>query len=591
MTEANGGERPGGAAGGKARGAVPAERASSARWAPPAEALAADLLAPERPRPEADTERIELEAAPSSEATLEELRGAVPANAGPPDFARAPLAGSELSALPALSEPPIPAPRAVSRLGPPSGSQRARNIQALPLGGHTAPAPAPAAPPRRSSSPGAPPPTLGAIPGHRAPPAPLAAPIAAPPLNLGAIPGHRAPPAPIAAPPRPASMPGAAPPRWPSAPGTPLAPPPSSALSASPRATLIVDDDLRAGARIAASLIERGHTCRAVGHAQAARALADQPFDAALVALGAGVQPEVALAAFRGWTGTVVISAAEPVDSAGLGVPVASILERPHFLEDLVAALELPPATAPPASPGATAPDRHEREAQVPLDAQVVRATVVALDGQVGRGRLRSLSPAGFLGVDVRQPLALGSEVQVEIALFEGRRDEIPGRVIRAAGSEMVVALEMEDGDEAFLRQFLRQALDITVPTLEPVRLRQAQGPEALATVDDAVLERRWQEVLGRFEDDPTHQRFIQECVRGQRLELAIAKYRALKQSRPDDQRVDRYLQQVGTILAFYAFRKEDRDEGPRVSNGVKITLALFVVGALILWVLAYLRG
>jgi hypothetical protein len=176
----------------------------------------------------------------------------------------------------------------------------------------------------------------------------------------------------------------------------------------------------------------------------------------------------------------------------------------------------------------------------------------------------------------------------VELTLGDGRRMEIGGKIGTSSGTEMEISLKLGDHERKFLRHFLDQARDVTQPFVEQVRIRQKDISSASnPIVSDASLDRMWQEAALKLDDDELQQRFIQACLKAQKLEHAVKCYRQLKQERPDDERVAKYLQQVGTILGFYAFKKEPqvKDEA-RLPMAVKIAMGLFLAAALILWIM-----
>lgn len=364
---------------------------------------------------------------------------------------------------------------------------------------------------------------------------------------------------------------------------------------------LVVDDDRRAGAQTAARLMEAGCTCRVVGSSEAAGALA-QVFQVVLLevppaeARADGGQGRVGCLA--GFTGPLVLTSAAVIETLPSGAGAA--VTKPYFLEDLIVAIEAargaPPA-APPRSLNSSAPaqapgtkdlDPVEAIAHHDLDANVVRAALTRADGQVSRGRVRTMSYDGELLVALNNPLRREVDVAVEFTLADGRRMEIEGAVTQSSGSDMEVSLELSDSERLFVRHFLDQARDVTQPFIEQVRIRAVSPVGPAAVVDEAKLEQLWRDAAANLGDNAINQRFIQACLKGQRLEHAVRCYRQLKEQQPaDEERIDRYLAQVGTILGFYAFKKESKEQDDsRLPTSIKVALGLFVGAALILWVM-----
>jgi DNA-binding response OmpR family regulator len=355
-----------------------------------------------------------------------------------------------------------------------------------------------------------------------------------------------------------------------------------------PCSVLVVDDDRRAGAQTAARLMEAGCTCRVVVQDEAGAALA-QPFHVVVLDVPA---PEARLDS--GWsrlqklgryTGPIVVSSAAVIDPLPRGVGAG--VTKPYFLEDLIGAIETARRKPPPPSASedeATVRDPVEAIAHHDLDANVVRAMIVRADGQVSRGRIRTMSYDGELLVGVNNPLRKDLDVGVELTLNDGRRLEIKGKVTQATGADMEVVLAMTPEEKAFSGHFLDQARDVTQPFIEQVRIRQLGS---VGAADQAQIDQLWRDAKANLSDDAVQQRFIQACLKSQRIEHAVRSYRELKQEDPENERIDKYLQQVGTILGFYAFKKEPEvKDQARLPMSIKVALALFIGAALILWVM-----
>ena len=89
--------------------------------------------------------------------------------------------------------------------------------------------------------------------------------------------------------------------------------------------------------------------------------------------------------------------------------------------------------------------------------------------------------------------------------------------------------------------------------------------------------------MLGDLQDDAIHQEFIQECLRLQRLEFGLERYRELKDG-PDDAIASRYLGQIGVILGFMSLKKKPDEDKEKRARMLKLVLfCVCVLGALML--------
>ncbi len=371
-------------------------------------------------------------------------------------------------------------------------------------------------------------------------------------------------------------------------PSGPTAPAPKLSL---PCHVVVVDDDRRAGAQTGARLMEVGCTCRAVTLEESAGVL-DHAVHVVLLEVPAAEARTDAgwarMSRLGAWRGPLVLTSAAVIDT--LPEAAGATVVKPYFIEDLIAAIEKARRKPPPPGPGRTrarAMDPIEAIAHHDLDANVVRAMFVRADGQVNRGRVRTMSYDGELLVSMNQPPRKGIEVGVELTLSDGRRMEIGGKISQSSGTDMEIALKLGDEERGFVHYFLDQARDVTQSFVEQVRIHQVQSLPS-ATVDENQLDRLWKEAASKLDEDDVQQRFIQACLKAQKLEHAVKCYRELKQQSPDDERVARYLLQVGTILGFYAFKKEPqvKDDGAKLPMPVKIAMGLFVGAAVILWIM-----
>ena len=110
-------------------------------------------------------------------------------------------------------------------------------------------------------------------------------------------------------------------------------------------------------------------------------------------------------------------------------------------------------------------------------------------------------------------------------------------------------------------------------------------------TKTDNSLQHLWTQASKCIDDDKLQQQFIQACIRQKNISYAVECYRALKNAYPDNVKVQKYLQQVGTILGFYAFNNAKQtavDEGGGVSKAIKMSLLFLGVIVVTLIVLRY---
>ncbi len=383
---------------------------------------------------------------------------------------------------------------------------------------------------------------------------------------------------------------------------------PTSAIDVRlPCSVLVVDEDLRAGAQIAARLMEVGYTCRVTDLPGVPAVLAQQTFDVALIDVPsdemARDQGLARAAQMAPWTGPIVLTAdiVLPADDRPMPPQVRAVISKPLVPGELIRTLEsarfdldevdhdedygltvvteeVDPAPVDGGDPSAAV---HE----IPGG---VRVLLTRADGRVVRGVAHRAAYGGQLELDVRDAPALDATVDVEVILMDGRRSEMPAK-IDSHPQGLVLRLDLDPGDVVHFGRYLDEARDPSLPPAEPLRARE-RAP--LDTGSDN-LEQMWLAVRERLDDDSIQQAFIQACLRHQQMDFAIRCYRRLKEERPGDERVARYLQQAGTIISFYALRKDTTaaDQGPSMSLGLKIALGLFMTAALIIAVLALFVG
>lgn len=357
-----------------------------------------------------------------------------------------------------------------------------------------------------------------------------------------------------------------------------------------PCSLLVAAPDLRVAAQTAAKLMERGYTCRVVDVDGVVAALDQQAFDAAVLEVAVGQAQRDggagALAPLERFDGPTIVLCGIPlaVDTIDTRASIASVIEKPFEMEQLVIAIEEAREDA------AIAKDDVISRGRFDLGVNLVRAQVT-LGELVTRGRIRAMSYDGEVVLDTKEPVALGTKVSARFKTQAGREVEIAGRVVGVDGGTSTLQLKVQELDVDPLRQFVDEARDITTPSVAQVVVRAAPAPPRGDSLgDNRSLQEHWTTVRDRLDDDEAHQVFIKSCLEAKQIEFAVRCYRELKEANPGDERIQKYLNQVGTILGFYAFRNKDvvEDEGGMPTMW-KVGLGLFVLMVFILWVVGTL--
>jgi hypothetical protein len=204
---------------------------------------------------------------------------------------------------------------------------------------------------------------------------------------------------------------------------------------------------------------------------------------------------------------------------------------------------------------------------------------------------LRNVSTAGGVLIDTASRVAVKTAITAELTLYDGRVMLFNGRVIRQGKQELALKLDADDTQRVFLQRFVEDARATDGRALQAVRINVKE--EAAVALDDVALMKRWLEVSDQIEDDEAQQRFIQDCLRAERIEFAVARYRDLKNTRPGDERVAKYLLQLGTILSFKVLSKKDIGAAPtKMPGSMKMVLGFIVLAgfALLLILVQVLR-
>jgi CheY-like chemotaxis protein len=412
-----------------------------------------------------------------------------------------------------------------------------------------------------------------------------------------------------------------------------IIPPEPTIRVALPANILVVDDDARAGSLVAARLLEHGYGCRVVRGSAAREAIANQTFDAIILevppAEAQGDHGAERLALIADYKGPVVLSSSTVLNRDRLqGARIGAILTKPYFVDVLIQSIEaarvfalgtmdtresvlrtkeedeeeeaataLPepraptekkPAPAADIAPAAPKPATRGRDRRAfvrhEFDTEVVRAVLVAADGKETRGRIRNMSPKGGLMVETTARYAPRAGLTAEFVLLDGRMMIFTGRVVRSSVSDLALKLDVDDAQIEFLERFIEDTRSPNQKNLQPVKVAPRVEGTTADIIDDMSLMKLWLEVSESLDNDDMQQQFIQHCLKAEKLEFAVARYRELKAQRPDDERVAKYLHQIGTILGFYALsKKEAVGEKQKLPSSIKLMIVLFALAGLAL--------
>ena len=200
----------------------------------------------------------------------------------------------------------------------------------------------------------------------------------------------------------------------------------------------------------------------------------------------------------------------------------------------------------------------------------------------LGTGLVENASVTG-MWVNTENPLKFRDLVRVEITILDGVRMEFAGRVVRSADNGFALHLSTSDEDWRFRAQFIELARRGS-GVAPRVNIRRTDE-EDLANFQKREeqlrhLRRIWETASKDIESEPMHQEFIQECIRIKRLEFALERYRELKVIRPDLELVDRYIQQLGTVLSFYNLQDREKRNRRVATRGVMVALVIALLVA-----------
>lgn len=217
--------------------------------------------------------------------------------------------------------------------------------------------------------------------------------------------------------------------------------------------------------------------------------------------------------------------------------------------------------------------DRRNAE-RVPLHTKLTRATVHTEPGQPpGRGRVVNISRGGGLLIEAHALLPFKADVIVDMLRANGRFISFAGRVVRRPDDTgMAIQMRVPDSARDFICRFIDDALDPEESTCT-VTIRPSR-PESNVVIS---LSQAWNRIEERPSDEALHQAFIELSMSSHQIDFALERYRGMKAALPSDPRPDRYLEQLGKILGFYALNKRP---SVAVDTKVRFPMPLRVMSA-----------
>jgi hypothetical protein len=195
------------------------------------------------------------------------------------------------------------------------------------------------------------------------------------------------------------------------------------------------------------------------------------------------------------------------------------------------------------------------------LTRSFVRASVLpGPDAPSAAGRVTNASVTG-MWVETDKPLPFRTQVLVDWCVMSNFSMRFEGRVVRTTETGMAVVIDVDDASWRFRASFIDLAR--TPSESPPTVVVQAhtgrtnpRQPKNDATLE--ALAAQWAAMDESLSDDAAHQAFITACLKARRLEYALERYRELKLLHPEWEGVNRYLQQIGTILTFYTMQRAE---------------------------------
>ncbi|MBI2377317.1 MAG: PilZ domain-containing protein [Deltaproteobacteria bacterium] len=190
-------------------------------------------------------------------------------------------------------------------------------------------------------------------------------------------------------------------------------------------------------------------------------------------------------------------------------------------------------------------------------------------DARVSNGEVRSISSGGlFLSVE-NAPL-LETALVVTFVRGDGQKLSIGGRVVYRPkdGLGVAIRLSSEVRARAFVLSFIDfvkqkragiQRSEILVREVDQSEVDPEDPIEA--NTEEAALNRAWASAKANLDDKKAQQEFVNQCVTLQRIDFALECYRKLHSEHPDDERIKKYLTNVGTVLSFYVLKPSSKTQ------------------------------
>ncbi|MBI4820355.1 MAG: PilZ domain-containing protein [Deltaproteobacteria bacterium] len=242
-------------------------------------------------------------------------------------------------------------------------------------------------------------------------------------------------------------------------------------------------------------------------------------------------------------------------------------------VDDLVLAQEELPAVTDAALWGETGELRpmveSRRGERFECDPPVAGKLTRLEGGKVSNGEVRSISSGGLF-LQVENPLPLETALVVTLVRGDGQKLSVGARVVFRPkdNSGMAIRLSAEVRARAFVLSyidFLRQKRsgiqrsEILVKEVDEAKVDPEDHIES--NTEEAALNRAWAAAKADLDNKLLHQEFLNQCVSLKKIDYALECYRKLQTEYPDDARIKKYLQNVGTVLGFYALKPSAKQE------------------------------
>lgn len=217
----------------------------------------------------------------------------------------------------------------------------------------------------------------------------------------------------------------------------------------------------------------------------------------------------------------------------------------------------------------------------------MIRVSIRGASRTAHAGRLMTASVSG-MWIQTKHALPFRSFVRAEFSVMDDYSMTFMGRVVRSTPTGMAIQLTTNDSDWRFRSSFLDLARtpgpnppSVAVEQVSDADMRRfTEGQEALEG-----LGQEWLKVEAALEDDAVHQAFIQACLKENRLEFALERYRSLKKEHPEGPDPTPYLKQIGTILSFYTLSRKEPvpDKKPLFKRMLPVMIIMALLGGAIL--------